>query len=152
MNENWLPSLTNAEQKIDSWRTFYNQVRPHSALGWSKPYDYARKYAASSHLRPQLEPVFSGNERDKSGVRITPSAITQKFFTQNLDYCLRREFIEVVLIKEVPSCLNYPACSQLRNLRTITSAIAREPRTGESFLELGDAENPQEQCPLAYLG
>ncbi|RDW95471.1 transposase [Marinobacter nanhaiticus D15-8W] len=35
LNENWVPLLTDAEQKIETWRTFYNQVRPHSALGWS---------------------------------------------------------------------------------------------------------------------
>ena len=62
-NENWLPSLTNAEQKIDSWRTFYNQVRPHSPLGWSTPSDYARKHAVSGHQEPQLEPDLSDNER-----------------------------------------------------------------------------------------
>ncbi|WP_379945207.1 transposase [Marinobacter sp. LM1] len=55
LNENWFPSLTDAEQKIGSWRTLYNQVRPHSALGWSIPYDYARKHAASSHLKPEIE-------------------------------------------------------------------------------------------------
>ncbi|QSP96565.1 transposase [Marinobacter salinisoli] len=27
---------------MGSWRTFYNQVRPHSGLGWSTPPDYAR--------------------------------------------------------------------------------------------------------------
>ncbi len=63
LNENWFLSLTDAEQKIETWRTFYNQVRPHSALGWSTPADYAQKHAISGHLEPQLEPDFSGNER-----------------------------------------------------------------------------------------
>ncbi|WP_406564587.1 integrase core domain-containing protein [Marinobacter santoriniensis] len=54
--------MTDSEQKSDSYRTLYNQVRPHSALSWSKPYGYARKHSASGHLKPQLQADFSGNE------------------------------------------------------------------------------------------
>ncbi|HAX09264.1 MAG TPA: IS3 family transposase [Marinobacter hydrocarbonoclasticus] len=63
LNENWFLSLADAEQKIEAWRTFYNQVRPHSALGWSTPSDYARKHAVSGRLKQQLKPDFSDNER-----------------------------------------------------------------------------------------
>ncbi|TQE99139.1 MAG: transposase [Spiribacter salinus] len=39
----------------------YNQVRPHSALGWSTPADYARKHAVSGDRRRLKEPDFSSN-------------------------------------------------------------------------------------------
>jgi leucyl-tRNA synthetase len=64
LQENPEPSgVADAEQKIEAWRTFYNQIRPHSALGWSTPSDYARKHAVSGRLKQQLEPDFSDNER-----------------------------------------------------------------------------------------
>ena len=57
LNENWLPSLINAEQQIDSWRTFYNQVRPYSALGRTKPYYYSRNHAAIG--LPHFQVIFN---------------------------------------------------------------------------------------------
>lgn len=33
LNENWFLSLTDAKEKIESWRSDYNKHRPHSALG-----------------------------------------------------------------------------------------------------------------------
>ena len=58
LNENWSLSLADAREKIEAWRTFYNQVRPHSALEWSTPSDYARKHAVSRRKQKQLEPDF----------------------------------------------------------------------------------------------
>lgn len=63
LNENWFLSLQDAEQKIEAWRTFYNQVRPHSALEWLTPSDYARKHAVSRQKEQPLEPDFSTQER-----------------------------------------------------------------------------------------
>ena len=61
LNENWFLSLADAREKIEAWRTFYNQVRPHSALEWSTPSDYARKHAVSRKKQKQLEPDFSNS-------------------------------------------------------------------------------------------
>ncbi|MBQ93060.1 MAG: IS3 family transposase [Marinobacter sp.] len=61
LNENWFLSLADAREKIEAWRTFYNQVRPHSALEWSTPSDYARKHAVSRRKQKQLEPDFSNS-------------------------------------------------------------------------------------------
>jgi putative transposase len=36
-----------AKEKIDAWRTYYNEVRPHSALKWQAPAEYARQHLAS---------------------------------------------------------------------------------------------------------
>lgn len=35
-------SFADAKEKIDGWRTYYNEVRPHSALKWQAPAEYAR--------------------------------------------------------------------------------------------------------------
>ncbi len=59
LNENWFLSLSDAREKIEAWRTFYNQVRPHSALEWSAPPDYDRKHAVSRRKQKQSEPDFS---------------------------------------------------------------------------------------------
>ncbi|WP_396621403.1 IS3 family transposase [Marinobacter sp. W-8] len=61
LNENWFLSLADAREKIEAWRAFYNQVRPHSALEWSTPSDYARKHAVSRRKQKQLEPDFSNS-------------------------------------------------------------------------------------------
>lgn len=61
LNENWFLSLADAREKVEAWRTFYNQVRPHSALEWSTPSDYARKHAVSRRKQHQLEPDFSNS-------------------------------------------------------------------------------------------
>ncbi len=41
LNQHWFLSLDEAQEKIDRWRTYYNQERPHSALGNLAPDDYA---------------------------------------------------------------------------------------------------------------
>ena len=33
LNENWFLSLEDAREKIEAWRTDYNEHRPHSVLG-----------------------------------------------------------------------------------------------------------------------
>ena len=61
LNEHWFLSLADAQRKIEQWRMDYNQVRPHSALGWSTPADYARKHAVSGARKRLKEPDFSSN-------------------------------------------------------------------------------------------
>lgn len=36
-----------AKEKIDDWRTYYNEVRPDSALKSQAPAEYARQHLAS---------------------------------------------------------------------------------------------------------
>lgn len=48
LNENWFTDLTDARQKIAEWKLDYNQARPHSALGYLTPVEFAKKNAASS--------------------------------------------------------------------------------------------------------
>jgi putative transposase len=63
LNENWFMSLDDARCKIEAWRVFYNQSRPHSSLGWQTPVEYAQKSAGSGQNDSLNEPVISNNER-----------------------------------------------------------------------------------------
>ncbi len=46
LNENWFINVADAREKIETWRCDYNQVRPHSALGYLAPEEFAKSLAA----------------------------------------------------------------------------------------------------------
>ena len=46
LNESWFVSLADARQTIERWRRHYNQERPHSALGYRTPHEFAQQIAA----------------------------------------------------------------------------------------------------------
>jgi putative transposase len=37
LNQHWFTSLADARQRVETWRIDYNQVRPHSSLGYRTP-------------------------------------------------------------------------------------------------------------------
>ncbi len=41
LNEHWFMSLPDAQEKIEAWRHDYNHDRPHSALGYQSPVEFA---------------------------------------------------------------------------------------------------------------
>jgi len=43
LNMNWFMSLEDARDKIERWRRDYNEFRPHSALTYLTPAEFARK-------------------------------------------------------------------------------------------------------------
>ena len=45
LNEHWFLTLDDARETIECWRIDYNQVRPHSALGYLTPEEFATGYA-----------------------------------------------------------------------------------------------------------
>ena len=45
LNANWFMSLADARRKIGAWREDYNQVRPHSSLGYLPPRRFAEAAA-----------------------------------------------------------------------------------------------------------
>lgn len=45
LNEHWFLTLDDARETIEAWRIDYNQVRPHSALGYLTPEEFATGYA-----------------------------------------------------------------------------------------------------------
>ena len=46
LNTHWFLSLEDARAKIETWRRDYNESRPHTALGWLTPAEYAASYPA----------------------------------------------------------------------------------------------------------
>jgi putative transposase len=42
LNEHWFLGLGDARQIVETWRQDYNQVRPHSALGYQTPVEFAQ--------------------------------------------------------------------------------------------------------------
>jgi putative transposase len=48
LNSHWFLSLADARAKIEAWRRDYNESRPHTALGWLTP----AEYAASAGINP----------------------------------------------------------------------------------------------------
>jgi putative transposase len=47
LNENWFCSLAEARGTIEAWRQDYNQCRPHSALGYRTPEEFAKTAAVA---------------------------------------------------------------------------------------------------------
>ena len=45
LNANWFTSLSDARQKIETWRQDYNQQRPHSSLDYVPPAEFAKAKA-----------------------------------------------------------------------------------------------------------
>jgi putative transposase len=41
LNANWFATMADARQKIEAWRQNYNDDRPHSALGYRAPREFA---------------------------------------------------------------------------------------------------------------
>lgn len=55
LNANWFPTLTNARSELQAWRTDFNQSRPHSALGYLTPNEFAALIA-----QRQPQPTMMG--------------------------------------------------------------------------------------------
>jgi putative transposase len=49
LNGNYFLDLEDAQEKIEQWRAFYNEVRPHSALGYISPRKFIAKLEENSH-------------------------------------------------------------------------------------------------------
>jgi len=56
--------LADAQSKIDDWRTYYNEVRPHSALQWMTPAEFARQARESASSDNSTKPEISTSDRD----------------------------------------------------------------------------------------
>ncbi len=47
LNQNWFVDLADAREKIEVWRVDYNRARPHSALGYQTPEEFAAQAAGT---------------------------------------------------------------------------------------------------------
>ncbi|WP_394817922.1 integrase core domain-containing protein [Citrobacter koseri] len=70
LNENWFMSLEDARCKIKAGRIHYNQSRPHSALGWMTPSEFAEKSAGCQNMQARLKPVIPDYGWIIFGVRV----------------------------------------------------------------------------------
>ena len=43
LNTNWFLSLDDATRKIEAWRQHYNEIRPHTSLGFVPPSVFAQR-------------------------------------------------------------------------------------------------------------
>jgi putative transposase len=59
LNAHWFLSLDDAQAKIGAWRTYYNETRPHSALDWSTPAEFARGCRQLPAATHNQEPAVS---------------------------------------------------------------------------------------------
>lgn len=61
LNENWFTDLADARERIEAWRVDYNTRRPHSALGYLTPVEFAHRAAAlrspTAPSAPRLGPA-----------------------------------------------------------------------------------------------
>jgi len=63
LNSNWFLSLEDAKAKIGAWRTYYNESRPHSALDWATPTEFARRCGLQAASTIPKEPEVPTSER-----------------------------------------------------------------------------------------
>jgi hypothetical protein len=58
LNENWFTDLADAREKIAEWQQDYNQARPHSALGYRTPEEFAQNAARGAVEKTRAAPVW----------------------------------------------------------------------------------------------
>jgi len=63
LNAHWFLSLADAQRKIEAWREYYNEARPHSALGWTTPAEFARRVELPAPSAVATEPEISNSDR-----------------------------------------------------------------------------------------
>jgi len=59
LNGHWFLTLGDARRTLEEWRTIYNRVRPHSALGNMSPEEYARADGGPQDEVPMPQVVLS---------------------------------------------------------------------------------------------
>ncbi len=63
LNASWFMSLNDARGKIEAWRRYYNESRPHSALDWSTSAGFARSCWLQPPTAIPQKPEISNSER-----------------------------------------------------------------------------------------
>ena len=63
LNAHWFLSLEDAKRKIEAWRGYYNEVRPHTALDWLSPAEFARRCGLEPAAAGAKKPEISNSER-----------------------------------------------------------------------------------------
>ncbi len=63
LNAHWFLSLDDAKAKIGAWRADYSESRPHSALDWLTPAEFARRCWLQPATTMSKEPEVFTSER-----------------------------------------------------------------------------------------
>ena len=63
LNAHWFLSLADAQEKIAAWREDYNESRPHSALDWATPAEFARRCGLQAATATSKESEISTSDR-----------------------------------------------------------------------------------------
>jgi putative transposase len=63
LNLHWFLSLEDAQRKIEAWCQNYNEVRPHSALQWMPPAEFARQARETPFSGISTESEISTSDR-----------------------------------------------------------------------------------------
>ena len=72
LNEHWFVSLADARRILQEWREDYNEHRPHSALGYQTPKEFAAAWAAAAFPpRGEREGTEQRVDNQTRGVTIT---------------------------------------------------------------------------------
>ena len=78
LNVSWFWNLFDARRKIGAWRVEYNCERPHSALGYLTPEEFAGRAAPPSGVSNITCPALPQSFPDGSAVAVAPApALTQ---------------------------------------------------------------------------
>ena len=78
LNVSWFWNLFDARRKIGVWRIEYNCERPHSALGYLTPSEFAGRAASPSGVSNITRPALPQGFPDGSAVALAPApALTQ---------------------------------------------------------------------------
>jgi putative transposase len=64
LNTHWFLSLDDARRKIEAWRQDYNESRPHSALQWATPAEFARQAREKAVFDTSITSEISTNGRN----------------------------------------------------------------------------------------
>ena len=76
LNANWFENLADARRKIEAWRQEYNERRPHSALAYRTPEEFARAWSPSPSsivIEQSGEPVKDALTARKNRASLTGS-------------------------------------------------------------------------------
>jgi putative transposase len=63
LNAHWFLSLDDAKRKIEAWRRYYNEARPHTALDWATPAEFARRCGLQPATAVSEESEISTSDR-----------------------------------------------------------------------------------------
>jgi putative transposase len=75
LNAHWFLSLADAQSKIDDLRTYYNEVRPHPALQWMTPAEFAHQARESASADNLTKPEISTSDQGESWFKVMARAI-----------------------------------------------------------------------------